>query len=516
MNPDTSAESSADSIARLLSNSLTFGIRTPLHSLLGFGELLVMSGLDESQRQLAEQVISGAEEVLAACNRIGALLGVLSTGRGTSAPAARTFDLPELLGEVTAAVSTTTGVGIQIDPRIPSALSGDRDALSDALSELVTNAVAHGRSPIAISVERAGHAGPDGLPMRFSVTDAGPGLPAHVWAGLHSARPTPPADGRRFGLYLARLLADRLGGRVTATRGSAGGTAVTLSVALKPADTAVPGAAVRAVASRMGLRVLLVEDNTVNRILAQRQFARLGHALDTVTTGAAGIAAAIQGDYDVVLMDRHLPDIDGIETTRRIRAAEDQMAVPRRVRVIAVTADVSSDTQQECLAAGMDGFLPKPVDLERLRAALAAVTPGTEGSAAPAELELPNTPLPAQLEVDVAVITRLTEELEGDRNAAMTLLRAYLTELPGRRLRLQAAIRRSNTRQTVAAADSLRSASITVGAVRVARACTRIGAAAETGDLLACHSQLPELLEACNKAAAMLGGMVGARDALHV
>ncbi|SHM59652.1 response regulator [Cryptosporangium aurantiacum] len=507
MNPDQSAES----IVRLLSNSLTFGIRTPLHSLLGFGELLVMAGLDESQRQLAEQVISGAEEVLSACNRIGALLGVLATrasGSTAAEPAARSFDLPELLGEVTAVVSTTTSVGVQIDPRIPTSLVGDRDALVDALSELVTNAVAHGRPPFAIAVERAGHSGPEGLPVRFSVTDAGPGLPAHVWAGLHSARPTPPEDGRHFGLYLARLLADRLGGRLTATRGSAGGTAVTLSAPLRPADSAVPGAAVRAVASRMGLRVLLVEDNTVNRILAQRQFARLGHALDTVTTGAAGIAAAIQGDYDVVLMDRHLPDIDGIETTRRIRAAEEQLAVPRRVRVIAVTADVSSGTQEECLAAGMDGFLSKPVDLERLRAALATVTPGADAPAPPTEITAPATPLPTQVEVDVAVVTRLTEELDGDRSAAMGLLRAYLTELPGRRLRLQGAIRRSNTRQTVAAADSLRSASITVGAVRVARACTRIGVAAETGDLLACHNLLPELLEACEKANAMLGRMV--------
>lgn len=503
MNAD---EHSDAATVRLISTSLVHGIRTPLHSLLGFGELLVMSDLDENQRQLAEQVISGAEEVLSACHRLGSLLGTLVPG--DQPPPLRAFELPELLGEVTTVVSSAASVGIQVDPRVPATLVGDRDALVEALTELVTNSVAHGRGPIGIQVELAGPAGQAGLPIRFSVTDAGPGLPAHVWAGLHSARPVPPADGRQFGLYLARLLADRLGGRLTATRGSRDGTAVTLAVTLKPATKEVPVAAVRPVATPSGLRVLLVEDNTVNRILAQRQFARLGHALDTVTTGAAGIAAVVGGDYDVVLMDRHLPDIDGIETTRRIRAAELELKVPRRVRIVAVTADVSPGHQEQCLAAGMDGFLAKPVDLERLRAALVA-----PDSAATAAKELRQSvairPLPASTEVDVAAVTRLTDELDGDRTAVVVLVRAYLAELPGRRLRLQGAIRRSNTRQTVAAADSLRSASITVGAVRVARACTRIGGAAEAGELYACHEALPELLEACDKAGVVLTRLVG-------
>jgi CheY-like chemotaxis protein/HPt (histidine-containing phosphotransfer) domain-containing protein len=498
-------EQSAAGAVRLLSTSLVHGIRTPLHSLLGFGELLVMSDLDENQRQLAEQVISGAEEVLSACHRLGSLLGTLVPG--DQPPPARMFELPELLGEVTAVVNTTASVSVQIDPRVPNALVGDRDALVEALTELVTNAVAHGRAPIGILVEPGGPAEPAGLPVRFSVTDAGPGLPAHVWAGLHSARPVPPADGRQFGLYLARLLADRLGGRLTATRGSGDGTAVTLAVTLKPAKEA-PTSAVRAT-TKLGLRVLLVEDNTVNRILAQRQFARLGHALDTVTTGAAGISAAVEGEYDVVLMDRHLPDIDGIEATQRIRAAELELPVPRRVRIVAVTADVSPGHQEQCLAAGMDGFLAKPIDLERLRAALAAFAPASSPPPAGIDRAVATQPLPASTEVDVAAVTRLTEELEGDRTAAVVLVRAYLAELPGRRLRLQGAIRRSNTRQTVAAADSLRSASITVGAVRVARACTRIGAAAEAAELGACHEALPELLEACDKAGVVLSRLVG-------
>lgn len=504
MNAD---EHSDAATVRLISTSLVHGIRTPLHSLLGFGELLVMSDLDENQRQLAEQVITGAEEVLSACHRLGSLLGTLVPG--DQPRPARPFELPELLGEVTTVVSSAASVGIQIDPRVPTTLVGDRDALVEALTELVTNAVAHGRAPIGIQVELAGPADQAGLPVRFSVTDAGPGLPAHLWARLHSAWPVPPADGRQFGLYLARLLADRLGGRLTAARGSGDGTAVTLAVTLKPAAQDVPTAAVRAVATPLGLRVLLVEDNTVNRILAQRQFARLGHALDTVTTGAAGIAAVAEGEYDVVLMDRHLPDIDGIETTRRIRAAERDLGAPRRVRIVAVTADVSPGHQEQCLAAGMDGFLAKPVDLERLRAALAAAAPD---SAAPTAKDLHTVatrPLPASTEVDVAAVTRLTDELDGDRTAAVVLVRAYLAELPGRRLRLQGAIRRSNTRQTVAAADSLRSASITVGAVRVARACTRIGGAAEAGELHACHEALPELLEACDKAGVVLTRLVG-------
>jgi CheY-like chemotaxis protein len=234
------------------------------------------------------------------------------------------------------------------------------------------------------------------------------------------------------------------------------------------------------------LHVLLVEDNSVNRILAQRQMARLGHRLDIATDGESGVRAVLDGAYDVVLMDRHLPDIDGLETTRRIRVGELGRVPPRHTPIIGVTADATPGHREECQAAGMDGFLTKPLDMESLRLGLEAVT------AAPPRVEL---------HADPAALDRLSVELDGDTHAVIELVDTYLDELPARRMRLQAALGRSEPKQVAAAAESLWTSSETVGAVRLAQLCAEIHHAARAGDLERGRTLLPALRETCDRAA---------------
>jgi CheY-like chemotaxis protein len=236
------------------------------------------------------------------------------------------------------------------------------------------------------------------------------------------------------------------------------------------------------------LRVLLVEDNAVNRLLTTRQMARLGHTLHAVTTGAEGVQAALADRYDVILMDRHLPDLDGIEATEAIRAAETELGL-RRTPIVAVTADAAAGHREQCLAAGMDAFLSKPVNLERLRAALTAVVPQPESAPG------------ADMDVDPGALQALAHELDGDPELTAEVVTTYLAELPGRRLRVQTAIRQEIARGAIVAADGLRAASLTVGAVGVARICAEIGTAASAGDLELSRKYLPELLDACQRAA---------------
>jgi CheY-like chemotaxis protein len=131
------------------------------------------------------------------------------------------------------------------------------------------------------------------------------------------------------------------------------------------------------VASRTGgLSILVAEDNEINALLARSLLTRLGHRPTIATTGAEAtetwLAARAAGTpYDLVLMDVHMPGIDGIEATRRIRAAE--AAGDRRMPIIAITANAFDEDRDACLAAGMDGFLTKPLDRERLAAALASI-----------------------------------------------------------------------------------------------------------------------------------------------
>jgi CheY-like chemotaxis protein/anti-sigma regulatory factor (Ser/Thr protein kinase) len=470
--------------ARLLAESVGHSLRTPLHSVLGFGELLMMTELDDDQQRLVEQVMGGTDQLLAACNRLMLLMRAFSD---EPAPSPQPFDLAGLLGDVQAIASPATPIRVAVDGDVPGTLVGDAESIRQVLTELVANALIHGRQPVGIRVEAAGSGADQRLPVRFTVTDAGPGLPQDQVARLTGAEAVVPEDARQLGLYLAARLAHRLVGRLSAEPPAAGGCAVSLLVTLRrpasvPLRVQAPGVAVEG----RSLQILLVEDNSINRLLTERQMARLGHRLDTVTNGRDGVTRALAGEYDVILMDRHLPDLDGVEATQRIRAAESGRPARGRVPIIAVTADAGRGHREECLAAGMDGFLTKPVDLEHLRAALLAAVPDV-----PAVRE--------DVNLDLSVLDELTKGFDGGGELALQMMRTYLSELPGRRLRLQTAVRQAAPRRIVVAADGLRAASLTIGAMAVARVCGALLDSVATGSADAGQAALAELLGACQR-----------------
>jgi CheY-like chemotaxis protein len=469
--------------ARLVASAINLAVRTPLHALLGFGELLAMSELDDDQQRLVEQMIAQADDLAFATNRLELLLRLLA---GDPAPPPAQFELSELLGEVVAVSSEgTAGIAVRIRPEIPNVLVGDIQALRQTLVELVSNAVRHGRRSVSLGVELLGETD-DQVELRFVVTDTGPGLPEKQLRVLSNGGPDLPPDGQHVGLYVVGQLARRLGGTLAATNRLQGGAEIGLLAPMRVGQKRCADAGRRSNEDgQRQMKVLLVEDNAVNRILAQRQLATLGHAVDVVTCGEAAVAAVAGNDYDVVLMDRHLLDVDGVEATMRIRASEANARVSRRTPIVAVTADASPGHREECLAAGMDAFLTKPLDLVQLRATLSDFGPAPDGEQA------------ADTDVDLGALAHLVAVFDGDRRPVAEMVRAYLDELPGRRLRLQMAIRRGSVRHAIAAAQSLRSSSMTVGAVGVAWACARILDAVHGADFQAAHDALPDLLDRC-------------------
>lgn len=477
----------APELGRLIEGGLSRAVRTPLHSLLGFLELLAMSDVDAEQRRLIEDLMESSEDLLAGSDRVIWLVRALA---GQHRPVPRPVDLAGLTAEVAVAFP----VRVHLAPDVARVVDADRDVLHRLLTELVANACAHGAPPVLLDVTPVPGAGP--AAVRLTVRDAGRGLPETARRVLTdpAGGPAPLADA--LGLVLVRSLADLLGAALDLVTGTTGTRAtVTLPTAPRAAVPAPGARSVTAAPSRV-LHVLLVEDNATNRLLAERQVARLGHRLTAVATGEAGIAAALDETVDVVLMDRHLPDVDGCEAARRILAA-----VPpgrRPLPVLAVTADVSPATRADCAAAGMVEVLTKPVDLERLGAALdrAARTPagredGPEGS----------RPVPAGLP---PALRTVLARVDGDPAPAAELVASYLGELPGRRLRIQASLRRGESRAVLAAAESLRASSETIGASAVSGACAALGAAAEDDDLAAARAFLPSLLRQCQLFAADL------------
>lgn len=236
-------------------------------------------------------------------------------------------------------------------------------------------------------------------------------------------------------------------------------------------------------------RVLLVEDNKVNLGIETRMLEGLGVDVDTATDGAAAIAAVKAHPPDVVLMDCFMPDIDGFEATRRIRADE---TAGSRVPIIALTASAMVDDRERCVAAGMDGYITKPVIGAELRAAL-------EPWLAAADHE----------PVDRGTLAALADELEGG-GVLIGVIGIYLRELPDRLRVIAAAAESGDNAQVRATAHTLRSSSAALGAHRLAAMCTRLEARAHAGegDLLADARAL------CVEATAVQAALVAARDAL--
>ncbi|GGQ73662.1 ATP-binding protein [Couchioplanes azureus] len=235
-----------------------------------------------------------------------------------------------------------------------------------------------------------------------------------------------------------------------------------LVAALNLERTGVRGAPVT-VPPLGGGRVLLAEDNDVNRTVFRRMIELLGVECDAVADGAAAAEALLgETSYDVVLMDLQMPRVDGLEATRRVRAAGN--ATP----ILALTATALHGDRERCLEAGMDGHLSKPITLPELRAALEPYLSGTA--------EEPEKPADPPVEVDAADLSKLRdleEQLE-DRALVVTTVNTFLSQLEGRRTALAEALRKQDHDALRATAHTLKSSSALLGADPLAEACAEV------------------------------------------
>lgn len=491
--PTTAADFTNHRGVRVLGRAISRNIRTPLHSVQGFLELLALSDLDEEQRDAFDYIIRDTDTLARAADRLLLLCQLLGNERDSREDI---FDLPELLGVATATVRGD--IRTTIDRRVPTSLIGDADDLRHVLTELLANAEQHVGGPITLAVQPDGPIAGDRVPLRISIADDGAGLPDEQLAFVNASADVPPGGG--LGLYLVKQLLARLDGRLRAERPPGRPSSVSVHLTVKAAPTPfvlepfppVPQAGTAA------LRVLLVEDNPVNLTLAQRQMKVLGHKLETATRGEQGVNVAVSGEFDVILMDRHLPDLDGVEATRQIRAVESHTG-KRRTPIFAVTADAMPRNRDECLAAGMDGFLTKPVDIEVLRATLDDLVTRQHA-------EVAETIADDVAADDVLDIPTLYEAAgcRGSHDAVVERANAFLAELPGRRLRLQHAIRNADAREIVANATALAERSTVIGAHKLADLCKVISDAARAGDARATRDTIPHLRAACLRTAAAI------------
>jgi signal transduction histidine kinase/CheY-like chemotaxis protein len=362
--------------------TMSHEIRTPLNSILGFAELVAEDpGLsDESRRRL--HVVRRAGRSLA--DLVGDILDFSRMEAGrlelTLAPVSPAAILRDAVAIVEpAAEAKGLSLVVEVEALGAAAASDlfalDEGRLRQALLNLLANAV---KFTDAGSVRARLVLGPDAGQMEFAVIDTGIGITPEVQARLF--RRFTQADGtisRRYGgaglgLAISKTLVRLMGGDIGVESAPGEGSRFWIRLTAAPVEAAAPGPAEgplgRVLDAGRPIRVLLVDDHPMNRELGEAVLVLAGCIVTTADDGAAAVEAARRESFDVVLMDIHMPGMDGLAATRAIRALP---GPPAATPVLAVTADVRPEQVRACLAAGMNGHLAKPINREQLLAAIA-------------------------------------------------------------------------------------------------------------------------------------------------
>jgi signal transduction histidine kinase/ActR/RegA family two-component response regulator len=364
-------------------------IRTPLNSVLGFADLLTETTLDAIQKEQVDMIRRSGDALLVLLNDI-LDFSRIESGKMPIQPAS--VDIRECLRDVVdlyGATAQAKGLGIHIDVEdaVPNALCTDPGRLRQILLNLIGNAVKFTPSgEVVVSAKRGPNDPEDGrFPLLVEVTDTGIGIPPDRIVRLF--KPFSQADSsttRRFGgtglgLAICKRLAELLGGDVTLVRSSPSGSVFSLELSLVtmpdfPVSGDSPDSRARPLTEagrRSGnWRILVVEDNAVNRMLAQRMLLSLGFESDAAENGLAGAEANEKNPYDIIFMDLQMPVMDGVEAAEKIREFEKRHSECPPCRIIALTADAMSGDRQRCLDAGMNDYLSKPIRRPELAAAL--------------------------------------------------------------------------------------------------------------------------------------------------
>jgi signal transduction histidine kinase/DNA-binding NarL/FixJ family response regulator/HPt (histidine-containing phosphotransfer) domain-containing protein len=455
--------------------NMSHEIRTPLNAVLGMIDLMLNSPLSDQQRDRAEVLKAATDALYSLLNDI---LDFSKIEAGKLDLAETNFSVRNVLTNTESLLAVKAQdkllhLNCSISDAVPPRLRGDPNRLRQILLNLGNNAIKFtDQGEISVHVDVEEHED-DEVTLRFGVKDTGIGIPGeHLGSVFDRFSQADSSTKRKYGgtglgLAISSQLAAAMGGRMWAESEPGKGSTFHFTARFRmgeetgefdPTSTQEIVAAI----DLKGMKVLLAEDNMFNQAVALEVLGRQGCEVTVASNGREAVKAFEAHPFDVVLMDLQMPEMDGIEAARAIRAQE----VSGRVPIIALTAHAFTEYRDRCLEAGMDEHLSKPIRVSELLTVLARFTSSYKRKASSGDGPADKTPLPDSRPDDSPAIDSeaLLERLGGDRQAFQEMVDLFCAHVPALAQDVRAAALAQNWKQLAKLSHTLAGACATFGA----------------------------------------------------
>ncbi len=508
-------------------SNISHEIRTPMNGVLGMIQLLSSTHLTPEQQHYAEIAHSSGRTLLALLDDI---LDLSKIEAGKTVLEKLNFNLAATVDDVVGmwriqACAKGLTFTLRVAPEVPARLCGDPGRLRQILNNLISNAIKFTeQGSVGLHVDTLANEG-NCLTLRFSVADSGIGMRPDQMQKLFEpfvqadSSTTRKYGGSGLGLVICKRLVDLMGGEIGIQSQEGQGSTFWFTVVVEniaaplvlmqlPVAKKSPPNEVKAHPSHTGgrktielteaecdtvraerCRILVAEDNPTNRLVIMAQLRKLGYQAEAVSNGAEAIEAMRQSQYDMILMDCEMPTMDGYEATRRIRS----LGIPH-IPIIALTAHAMSAHRELCLSAGMDYFLSKPLDLQRLARVLREHRPSVQGISN----DLGFAPAVDQPTSTIAVFDgrALLKRLMDDRDLAELVIEGFVGDCPSQLAILEKCRAGQDGAGVRLHAHALKGAAASVSAIRLSTIALAMEMAAETERLDDCGQLMSSAAEA--------------------